>query len=128
MCPANQWSREPDKPSSIHTYAPPPLLLIRRINSKRRKGKKSIASTKNGDPNRRKRRLSLASPARKFLRTIEVSFLLLPLAAIRGLSGCCTCCLDWMKTGRNRSLVPLPVALRFGSGCLRYSPGIKNCR
>lgn len=80
MCPADQRSREPDKPSSIHTYAPQPPL---RINSKKGR-EKSIASTKSGDPNRRKRRLSLASPARKFLRAIEVSFASsLPPAAIR---------------------------------------------
>jgi len=129
MCPADQRSREPDKPSSIHTYAPQPPL---RINSKKGR-EKSITSTKSGDPNRRKRRLSLASPARKFLRAIEVSFASsVPLQSASVFSSAfsvyCTrvfssSCLDWMETGRNRSLFqfPFPFAFGFGSGCLRSS-------
>ena len=127
MCPADQRSREPDKPSSIRTYAPQPPL---RINSKERR---SIASTKSGDPNRSTRRHSFASPVRKFLRAIEVSFASsVPLQSASVFSSAfsvyrtrvfSSSCLDWMETGRNRSLFqfPFPFAFGFGSGCLRSS-------
>lgn len=106
------------KPSITHTRTPiaqpasqpsaqPPL----RINSEKKEGekKKSIASAKSGDPNRRKRRRSLASPARKFLRAVEVSsarlgpFRCNPRVWSFAFSVCCTrgdssSCSRWMKT------------------------------